>query len=621
MRIPGSSGLASATVAAAQRGESAALDEVVAFTLPLVYNIVGHALRGHSDVDDLVQESMLGIVRGLPQLREPEAFRSWAVAVTVRQVRWYRAAQANAPRSRALDETEERADPQADFVDLCILRLGLTGQRREVAEATRWLDPDDRELLALWWLEAGGRLERQELAAALELPSAHAAVRVQRMKQQLDLARGVVRALGRRPRCAALDALAESWDQQPGPLWRKRFAKHLRGCPECESCAGDLVPAGALLVGMALVPLPHTAPAAAGLSGAGSPQHGRSAHRGSVRRSALRGHPLRGVLGAGVAVAVAATASALALTGGSGHASTPVARPLPLAVSTSASASRAVSVPPSAKPTPSPSHKPSPAHSTTAPARPAAPVSSSKKGDSTWAFSGVTTALTASGASWYYTWGPNHSGIQSPPGVHFVPMIWGAANVTNGSLQQAEQQGSNILLGFNEPDMTSQSNMTPQQALALWPKLMATGLTLGSPAVAADAATPGGWLDQFMTGARSRGYRVDFITVHWYGSDFVTADAVSQLRSYLQAIHARYRLPVWLTEYALINFGAGAAGYPSSQQQAAFVTASTTMLQALPYVQRYAWFALPDTTPGQTGLFLPGGAADPIGVAYEAAGR
>ncbi len=46
-----------------------------------------------------------------------------------------------------------------------------------------------------------------------------------------------------------------------------------------------------------------------------------------------------------------------------------------------------------------------------------------------------------------------------------------------------------VLLGFNEPDMSSQSNMTVSDALRLWPRLMATGMRLGSPAVAANAAT------------------------------------------------------------------------------------------------------------------------------------
>ncbi|QMU77388.1 glycosyl hydrolase [Streptacidiphilus sp. PB12-B1b] len=622
MHISGSRDLPRGTVSAAQGGDAAALDEVVSYTLPLVYNIVGHALRGHHDVDDLVQETMLGIVRGLPGLREPEAFRSWAVAVTVRQVRWHRAALANRPASTALDEGVEAADPQADFVDLCILRLGLSGQRLEVAEATRWLDSDDQELLALWWLEAAGSLERGELAAALALPSTHAAVRVQRMKQQLDTARGVVRALGRSPRCPGLAGLAEDWDGVPAPLWRKRFARHLRGCADCAACAQDLVPAGALLVGMGLVPLP------AGLAAAPSRPGVRAVRRRRAGRSRVRrGGRLYAAMGSGLAVAVVAAASALAL--GGGRAATPTARALPLPAVTTAGAAPAPSSPAAvhtATPTPTPRPTASRTRKATMPpaapaGRPAAPVVAVKKGDATWSFDGVTTALRASGASWYYTWGPDHSGIQSPPGVQFVPMIWGPADVTNGSLQLAKQQGSSVLLGFNEPDMASQSNMTPRQALSLWPTLMATGLQLGSPAVATGGATPGGWLDQFMQGARSRGYRVDFITLHWYGGDFVTADAVSQLEGYLQAVHARYGLPVWLTEYALTNFADGGASYPTAQQQAAFVTASTAMLQRLPWVQRYAWFALPDTTPGQTGLFLPGGAPDSVGAAWAAAGR
>ena len=48
------------------------------------------------------------------------------------------------------------ADPEAGFVELTILRRGLSSQREETVQATRWLDAGDRELLALRWLEAGG---------------------------------------------------------------------------------------------------------------------------------------------------------------------------------------------------------------------------------------------------------------------------------------------------------------------------------------------------------------------------------------------------------------------------------------------------------------------------------
>lgn len=246
-----------------------------------------------------------------------------------------------------------------------------------------------------------------------------------------------------------------------------------------------------------------------------------------------------------------------------------------------------------------------------------------KKGVSAWVFNGVDRALAKSGASWYYTWATSHPGIANPRGVSFVPMIWGPGSVTTASLQQVKREGR-YLLGFNEPDNAGQSNMTVSQALNLWPRLMATKMTLGSPAVATDAATAGGWLDRFMHGARARHYRVNFITVHWYGGDFRTKPAVGELKSYLKAIHARYKLPIWLTEFALIRF-AGAVTFPTARQQAAFVTAATSMLQKLSYVQRYAWFALPASPgpsgDGTAGLFRPGAIATAAGRAFEAAGH
>jgi hypothetical protein len=256
-------------------------------------------------------------------------------------------------------------------------------------------------------------------------------------------------------------------------------------------------------------------------------------------------------------------------------------------------------------------------------AKPAPPppvtLTSQRKGVSTWNFSGVRQALADSGASWYYNWGAAPNGIAAPAGVSYVPMIWGAASVTAATLAQVSQEG-HVLLGFNEPDLASQSNMSVAQALALWPKLMATGMTLGSPAVASGAATPGGWLDQFMAGAKARGYRVDFITVHWYGGDFRTGPAVQQLQAYLQAIYARYHLPIWVTEFALTSYSGATATFPAQTQQAAFLTAAATMLDGLSYVQRYAWFALPASSgSGTTGLFDPGPSVTPVGRAFESA--
>ncbi|MFJ4970902.1 sigma-70 family RNA polymerase sigma factor [Streptomyces sp. NPDC088755] len=240
-----------ALAVAARGGDQAAGERLAALYLPLVYNVVGRALNGHPDVDDVVQETMLRALSGLSSLRDPTRFRSWLVAIAMNQVRtrWSVLGHRPAP----LEETDEPADPAADFVDLTILRLELSGQRRETAEATRWLDEAERDVLSLWWLETTGELTRAELAEALGLSPQHAAVRVQRVKNQLDVGRAVVRALAADPRCPALDALVADWDGAPTPLWRKRTARHIRGCASCSAGSSGLVPPEGLLSGLALV--------------------------------------------------------------------------------------------------------------------------------------------------------------------------------------------------------------------------------------------------------------------------------------------------------------------------------------------------------------------------------
>jgi hypothetical protein len=513
------------------------------------------------------------------------------------------------------DLYDDVADPAADFVGLTILRLGLSSQREETAQATRWLDPGDRELLALWWLEAAGELDRGEVIAALGSPPGHVAVRISRMKEQLTTARLVVRALRAEQPCPDLALSVAGWDGDPEPLWRKRIARHIRDCGRCGAEQAGLVPAERLLAGLPLVPLPApavTAPLRA--QGGGHRAAGRPATRPRPGNALAQGSAPVKLAAAAVAACCAVAGGAVAIHLHNVHqvaaAVSPARRPAQAQARPSARPAPSASPSPAA-PAATPSLKPSPAAA-------AAAATTAKKGVGAWAFSGATEALAESGASWYYTWSPT-PGVAGPGRVQFVPMIWGSANVTASTLNQVKQEGP-ALLGFNEPDMSSQSNMTPAQALSLWPQLMATGMQLGSPAVADNAATPGSWLDQFMSGAAARGYRVNFITLHWYGADFDTAAAVSQLESYIQAVHARYRLPIWVTEFALANFG-GSPSTPSPQQQAAFVTAATAMLQGLGYVQRYAWFGLQATpSDGSMGLFSTGPVATPAGRAFEAAG-
>ncbi|MFF7646257.1 sigma-70 family RNA polymerase sigma factor [Streptomyces canus] len=243
-------------VMAARAGDRQASEQLIRDCLPLVYNIVGRALDGHSDVDDVVQETMMRVLDGLPGLEQPDRFRSWLVAITVRQIRdrWRRGRAGLAVES--LEDTAQEPGPQADFSDLAILRLALSGQRREAVEATRWLEDEEREVLALWWMESAGELTRGELSVACDLTPQHAAVRIQRVKERLETARTVVRAVTASPRCPDLATVLASWDGRPSALWRKRLARHVRDCPQCLLSSSDLIPAEGLLTDLALVPAP-----------------------------------------------------------------------------------------------------------------------------------------------------------------------------------------------------------------------------------------------------------------------------------------------------------------------------------------------------------------------------
>ncbi|SDP16803.1 RNA polymerase sigma factor, sigma-70 family [Streptomyces sp. cf386] len=333
-----------ATIAAAQAGDRQALDELVEGWLPLVYNVVGRALNGHADVDDVVQETMLRAVDNLGSLRDPDSFRSWLVAIAMRQIRDRARRRQPAP----LDESAARE--ATDFAELTVLRLQLEGQRREVAEAVRWLDDEDRQLLSLWWLEVAGELTRRELAAAAGISRQHAAVRVQRVKERLETARGIVRALD--GACPGLRDLTGRWNGRPDSVWRKRLARHIRGCGYCGDTREAVVPAERLLVGIALVPIPvgFTLSLAFG----GKTAVAATATATSVGWSAK-------VMAAITQPAVAVTAGATFVAGGAYVVTqTPDAPPPRASAPTAASTARPPSSPtpsvsPSATPSPSPS--------------------------------------------------------------------------------------------------------------------------------------------------------------------------------------------------------------------------------------------------------------------------
>jgi hypothetical protein len=118
-----------------------------------------------------------------------------------------------------------------------------------------------------------------------------------------------------------------------------------------------------------------------------------------------------------------------------------------------------------------------------------------------------------------------------------------------------------------------------------------------------------------MAGAAERGYRVDFITIHWY---YLT-DPDSFL-GYIDMVHKLYRKPVWITEFANVDWD-----LPSSNTKkftpkdvADFLKVVLPRLNTLDYVERYAWFTAPDAPYGTSSLFHKDGSLTDVGRVYAA---
>jgi hypothetical protein len=94
----------------------------------------------------------------------------------------------------------------------------------------------------------------------------------------------------------------------------------------------------------------------------------------------------------------------------------------------------------------------------------------------TWRDATAATKINSMNPDWYYTWSLSQiHGVNVP----FVPMIW-----SSKSLAQLPGVKGDVVLGFNEPDRTDQSNTDVPTAVKNWSQFKATGKRLGSPATA-----------------------------------------------------------------------------------------------------------------------------------------
>jgi len=162
-------------------------------------------------------------------------------------------------------------------------------------------------------------------------------------------------------------------------------------------------------------------------------------------------------------------------------------------------------------------------------------------------------------------------------------MLWGTKDLDLWK-QLVVPGYASVVLGFNEPDLQSQSYMDPGYACTLWQQYMLPlrneGYTLASPVT---TSSPNGinWMKSFL-GACGAG-SVDKMAVHWYGVD------PQLFIQYLQLWYNTFKKPLWVTEFACQDFsGSG----QSCTDVEGFARTVRGFMDNTWWVEQYAPFAV-----------------------------
>ncbi|CRG91294.1 hypothetical protein PISL3812_08342 [Talaromyces islandicus] len=231
--------------------------------------------------------------------------------------------------------------------------------------------------------------------------------------------------------------------------------------------------------------------------------------------------------------------------------------------------------------------------------------SSSKKGIS---YNDATLVSLFTDGSWVCNWEMAVDG-PLPGGVDYVPMMRGTGSESgwDAAVQKALASGSTHLLGFNEPDLSTQANLDAATAAALYKQYItpyAKKATLVTPAVTNGAAPMGlTWMEEFLRDCSGE-CGVSVMAFHYYADD-----NVSNFENYVNkaiSTAANYGISeVWITEFQATGV--------SDDAQATFINSVVPWLDQKPAVGRYAYFYAAD------GYMTSGGALSEIGSAYNSA--
>ena len=228
--------------------------------------------------------------------------------------------------------------------------------------------------------------------------------------------------------------------------------------------------------------------------------------------------------------------------------------------------------------------------------------------------------------SWYYNWATTAFNNSVDEGVAHIPMVWGASQSNLREIKSITDD-ANYILGYNEPDIESQANLSAGKALAAWKYIEATGKRTVSPAL---AVYTGGFMDKFLIdgdtydpsqeveketsedsndsevtteedvielkGGFYAAVDVDAIALHrYFGCKSGTDIDIGNLKNAVDWLWKKYHKPIWVTEVSITGkkgaFSDWSYEYPGAlERMKKYVASVIETMDADDRVERYAWF-------------------------------
>lgn len=187
-----------------------------------------------------------------------------------------------------------------------------------------------------------------------------------------------------------------------------------------------------------------------------------------------------------------------------------------------------------------------------------------------------------------YNWAQTES---KDVGAPFIPMMHKVSDSTAeawlANVDIAVKGGSKAVMGFNEPDIAAQANLTPEAACTAWKEYMNPiasshpDVTILGPSVSNGQAPLGlDWLSRFHDCCPDA--IVHATNIHFY--DIYDSATIDRFKAQVEKAASTYGKPVWITEFGLNP------GSASEEQAASFLKEAMAWCDSNENVQGYSYF-------------------------------